>query len=61
MAVAFFMAAATYAAWRLTVHPSRAAWTGFLHAAREIAERGSFTSLGRAIPFAEINGLFARK
>jgi hypothetical protein len=28
VAVAFFMAAATYAAWRLTVHASRAAWAG---------------------------------
>ena len=37
---------------------ARAAWTGFLTAAREIAERGTFTNLGRAIPFAEINNAF---
>jgi 2-methylisocitrate lyase-like PEP mutase family enzyme len=34
---------------------ARAAWTGFLQAAREIAEQGTFTCLARAIPFAEIN------
>ena len=34
---------------------SRAAWTGFLEAAKEIAEQGSFTGLSRALPFAEIN------
>lgn len=38
---------------------ARAAWTGFLVAAREIAEQGSFTSLAGAVPFAEINGAFA--
>ena len=32
----------------------------FLEAAREIAERGTFTSLARAVPFADINGAFAR-
>jgi 2-methylisocitrate lyase-like PEP mutase family enzyme len=37
---------------------ARTAWTGFLHAAREIAERGTFTSLGRALTGAEVNGLF---
>jgi 2-methylisocitrate lyase-like PEP mutase family enzyme len=37
---------------------TRAAWAGFLQAAREIAERGSFTSLARAVPFAEINERF---
>ncbi|HEV2084145.1 MAG TPA: isocitrate lyase/phosphoenolpyruvate mutase family protein [Gemmatimonadales bacterium] len=34
---------------------ARAAWTGFLQAAKEIAERGSFAALARAVPFAEIN------
>jgi 2-methylisocitrate lyase-like PEP mutase family enzyme len=34
---------------------ARAAWTGFLQAAREIAEQGTFTGLSRALPFAEIN------
>jgi 2-methylisocitrate lyase-like PEP mutase family enzyme len=37
---------------------ARAAWAGFLTAAREIAEHGTFAALGRAVPFAEINGLF---
>ena len=37
---------------------ARAAWAGFLEAAREIAERGSFTALGRAVPFADINAAF---
>jgi 2-methylisocitrate lyase-like PEP mutase family enzyme len=32
---------------------ARAAWTGFLQAAKEIAEHGTFGSLGRALPFAE--------
>ena len=33
---------------------ARAAWTGFLQVANEIAERGTFASLGRAISFAEV-------
>jgi len=37
---------------------ARAAWAGFLGAAREIAERGTFTALGAAVPFAEIDGMF---
>ena len=37
---------------------ARAAWTGFLQAAREIAEHGTFTGLARAIPFAEIDESF---
>ena len=37
---------------------ARAAWTGFLEAAREVAERGTFAALGRAVSFADINGLF---
>jgi len=37
---------------------ARAAWSGFLDVAREVAERGTFTALGRAVPGAEINGLF---
>jgi len=37
---------------------ARAAWAGFLSAAREIAERGTFAQLGHAVPFAEINGRF---
>lgn len=34
------------------------AWTGFLQAAREIAEKGTFTGLASAVPFGEINGSF---
>jgi 2-methylisocitrate lyase-like PEP mutase family enzyme len=37
---------------------ARSAWTGFLQAAREIAEHGSFTALGRAVSHAEIDGAF---
>jgi 2-methylisocitrate lyase-like PEP mutase family enzyme len=37
---------------------ARAAWTGFLEAAGEIAERGSFVALAQALPFAEINATF---
>ena len=40
---------------------ARAAWSGFLDAAKEIAERGTFTMLARATPFADVNGLFARR
>jgi 2-methylisocitrate lyase-like PEP mutase family enzyme len=38
---------------------ARAAWTGFLQAAKEIAELGAFTGLARVVPFSEINGAFA--
>jgi methylisocitrate lyase len=38
---------------------ARAAWGGFLEAAKEITERGTFTALARAVPFADINGAFA--
>jgi 2-methylisocitrate lyase-like PEP mutase family enzyme len=37
---------------------ARAAWTGFLSAAAEIAGRGTFSALGGAVSFAEINGRF---
>ena len=37
---------------------ARAAWTGFLEAAREIAGQGTFSGLARAVPFAEINASF---
>jgi 2-methylisocitrate lyase-like PEP mutase family enzyme len=39
---------------------ARTAWAGFLQAAREIAEQGTFTSLAGAVPFAEINRAFVR-
>ena len=38
---------------------ARAAWAGFLHAATEIAEHGTFTTLARAVPFAEMNQSFS--
>ena len=37
---------------------ARAAWAGFLQAAKEIAEQGTFTSLAGAVSFADINGSF---
>jgi 2-methylisocitrate lyase-like PEP mutase family enzyme len=37
---------------------ARTAWSGFLHAAREIAGRGTFTALAGATSFAEIEGMF---
>jgi 2-methylisocitrate lyase-like PEP mutase family enzyme len=38
---------------------ARVAWGGFMHAAREIAERGSFEGLGGAPTHATVNGLFS--
>jgi methylisocitrate lyase len=38
---------------------ARSAWTGFLQAAREIAEQGTFTSLSSAVPGAELNKFFS--
>jgi methylisocitrate lyase len=37
---------------------ARAAWAGFLDAASEIAERGTFGGFSRAVPFPTINGMF---
>jgi 2-methylisocitrate lyase-like PEP mutase family enzyme len=37
---------------------ARAAWTGFIKAAKKIAEEGSFEALDGLIPFAELNGFF---
>lgn len=37
---------------------ARAAWAGFLRAAREIADHGTFSTLNGAVPFAEINQSF---
>ena len=39
---------------------ARAAWTGFIAAATEIAEHGTFTGLAAAVPFPEIDGRFRR-
>ena len=40
---------------------ARAAWTGAIEAAVEIAERGTFSGLAKAIPFAELDGRFATR
>jgi methylisocitrate lyase len=40
---------------------ARAAWTGFLQAAQEIAEHGTFARMGRSITFDEMNQLFRTK
>jgi 2-methylisocitrate lyase-like PEP mutase family enzyme len=40
---------------------ARAAWGGFLRAAREMAEGGSFMELAHAIKGTELNAMFARK
>ncbi len=37
-----------------------AAWTGFIHAAQALKSTGSFAGLATLVPYAEINGLFAR-
>ena len=37
---------------------ARAAWTGFLSAAREIAQDGTFAQLNQTIPFADLNRMF---
>ena len=38
---------------------ARAAWTGFLEAAREIAAQGTFTHLARAVPFVDLDESFS--
>ncbi len=38
---------------------ARAAWTGVVQAAREIADHGTFGRMGRALPSTEFNGSFA--
>jgi len=38
---------------------ARAAWTGFLEAAREIASQGTFTRLARAVPFVDLDESFS--
>ena len=40
---------------------ARAAWTGFLDAARRIAGEGRFDGFGRAMPHAELDALFRDK
>jgi 2-methylisocitrate lyase-like PEP mutase family enzyme len=38
---------------------ARAAWAGFLRAAREIAQQGTFTALASAAPSSELERAFA--
>jgi methylisocitrate lyase len=40
---------------------ARCAWAGFLKAAAEIAEKGTFQSLGKGVPGSELNAKFAGK
>ncbi len=37
---------------------ARCAWTGFVNAAKEIAEQGSFGGFDGMVPFGELNGFF---
>jgi len=39
---------------------ARAAWTGFLHAAREMAQENSMAGLDNAVSFAELDGFFRK-
>ena len=39
---------------------ARAAWTGFLQAAREIADHGTFAALAQSVPSSDINDRFSR-
>jgi 2-methylisocitrate lyase-like PEP mutase family enzyme len=39
---------------------SRAAWTGFMHAAETIAKEGSFSGFDGLVPYADLNNLFRR-
>ena len=40
---------------------SGVAWGGFIRSARDIAETGTFESFADAVPFAEINNIFAER
>ncbi len=40
---------------------ARAAWTGFLQVAKEIAGHGTFTTLAGSVPSADINGSFTSR
>ena len=40
---------------------ARTAWNGFVAAAREIAQQGTFGGFAGAVPFDEVNGYFASK
>jgi hypothetical protein len=38
---------------------ARSAWGGFMRAAREIAEKGTFTELGQGYPGGDLNKMFS--
>jgi 2-methylisocitrate lyase-like PEP mutase family enzyme len=38
---------------------ARAAWGGFMRAAKEMAEKGTFTELGGGYPGGELNKMFS--
>jgi 2-methylisocitrate lyase-like PEP mutase family enzyme len=38
---------------------ARMAWAGFMKAAREIADKGTFTELGNGYPGGELNKMFS--
>lgn len=40
---------------------ARAAWNGFIQTTKEIADAGSFESLGKAISFGELDGFFRKR
>ena len=40
---------------------ARSAWGGFMRAAKEIAEHGTFGAFAEGAPFAEVNALFAKR
>jgi 2-methylisocitrate lyase-like PEP mutase family enzyme len=40
---------------------ARAAWTGFMRAAKDLAEHGSFAGFGEAVPGADINRVFSSR
>jgi 2-methylisocitrate lyase-like PEP mutase family enzyme len=39
---------------------ARAAWTGFIRAAKEIADDGNFAGFAGAVPYRELNGFFQK-
>jgi 2-methylisocitrate lyase-like PEP mutase family enzyme len=39
---------------------ARTAWTGFIKAAKEIAEKGTFAGFDGSVPFGELNSLFQK-
>jgi 2-methylisocitrate lyase-like PEP mutase family enzyme len=39
---------------------ARTAWTGFIKAAKEIAEKGTFAGFDGTVPFSELNSLFQK-